>query len=133
MERLPYLAYMLGKNTKPIVDKPAVDSELFSFADDDNWKEKLNIGKMERLTVIISDYERCLSRIRACSQPINNKQHRNDILRILYSRGQDSEYAADMLYTLFQGIPPERITFIRQELQIQNWHLTPKEQRSDTH
>lgn len=131
VERLPYLAYMLGKNTKPIVDKPTADSELFSFADDDNWKEKLNRGKMERLTVIISNYERCLSRIRACGQPINNKQRKNDILRILYSRGQDSEYDADMLYTLFQGIPPERITFIRQELQAQKWHLTPKEQRDE--
>ena len=53
------------------------------------------------------------------------------MLRILYSRGQDSEYDADMLYTLFQGIPPERITFIRQELQARNWHLTPKEQRDE--
>lgn len=131
MERLPYLAYMLGKNTKPIVDKPALDSELFTFADDENWKSKLNSSKLDWLTALINDYEHCLSRIRACSQPINNKQRRNDILRILYSRGQDSEYDADMLYTLFQGIPPERITFIRQELQARNWHLTPKEQRDE--
>lgn len=131
VERLPYLAYMLGKNTKPIVDKPADDSELFTFADDDNWKDKLNSSKMERLTALINDYERCLSRIRACSQPINNKQRRNDIQRILYSRGQNSEYAADMLYTLFQGILPERITTIRQALQVKGWHLTPKEQRDE--
>lgn len=131
VERLPYLAYMLGKNTKPIVDKPALDSELFTFADYDNWKDKLNSSKMEQLTALISDYERCLSRIRACSQPINNKQRRNDIQHILYSRRQDSEYDTDMLYTLLQDIPPERITSIRQKLQTQKWHLTSKEQRNE--
>ena len=131
VERLPYLAYMLEKNTTPVVDKPADDSELFTFAADEKWKDKLNVEKMERIKGIVTDYERCLSRIRACGQPVKDRQRRNDIQRILYSRGQDREYDADMLYTLFQGTPPERITAIRQELQAKNWHLTPKEQRED--
>ena len=130
-ERLPYLAYMLGKNTVPVVDKPAADEELFTFATDENWKDKLSSDKMEKLSALITDYERCLSRIRACGQPVKDRQRRNDIQRILYSRGQDREYDADMLYTLFQGIPAERISAIRQELQAKNWHLTPKEQRED--
>ncbi len=131
VERLPYLAYMLGKNTKTVVDKPADDCELFTFAADENWKDKLNSDKLETLSALITDYERCLSRIRACGQPVKDRHRRNDIQRILYSRGQDSEYDADMLYTLFQGTPPERITAIRQELQAKSWHLTPKEQRDD--
>ena len=131
VERLPYLAYMLEKNTTPVVDKPADDSELFTFAADEKWKDKLNVEKMERIKGIVTDYERCLSRIRACGQPVKDRQRRNDIQRILYSRGQDREYDADMLYTLFQGTPPERISAIRQELQAKNWHLTPKEQRDD--
>ena len=131
VERLPYLAYMLGKNTVPVVDKPAEDSELFTFAEDDNWKDKLNREKMERIKALVTDYERCLSRIRACGQLVKDRQRRNDIQRILYSRGQDRKYDADMLYTLFQGTPPERITAIRQELQAKNWHLKPKEQRDD--
>ena len=131
VERLPYLAYMLGKNTVPVVDKPAADEELFTFATDENWKDKLSSDKMEKLSALITDYERCLSRIRACGQPVKDRQRRNDIQRILYSRGQDREYDADMLYILFQGIPAERISAIRQELQAKNWHLTPKEQRED--
>jgi hypothetical protein len=131
VERLPYLAYMLEKNTKTVVDKPADDSELFTFATDENWKDKLSSDKMERIKSLVTDYERCLSRIRACGQPVKDRQRRNDIQRILYSRGQDREYDADMLYPLFQGTPPERITAIRQELQAKNWHLTPKEQRED--
>ncbi|MCR5730868.1 MAG: hypothetical protein K6G20_11015, partial [Ruminococcus sp.] len=131
VERLPYLAYMLGKNTTPVVDKPAADSELFTFAEDKNWKDKLNDDKMERIKGLVTDYERCLSRIRACGQPIKDRQRRGDIQRILYSRGQDSEYDADMLYTLFQGIPPERITAIRQELHDKNWHLTLREERDE--
>ena len=123
--------YMLEKNTKTIVDKPAADEELFTFAADANWKDKLNSGIMERLSALVTDYERCLSRIRACSQPINNRQRRSDIQRILYSQGRDIEYDTDSLYTLFQSIPSERITAIRQELQAKNWHLTPKEQRED--
>lgn len=129
VERLPYLAYMLGKNTISIREKPAADSELFTFAADENWKDKLDINKMERLKNLISDYEHCLSRIRACGQPIVEKRRRNDIQRILYSRGQENEYDADFLYTLFQGILPERITEIRQDLQNCCWHLTPREQR----
>ena len=122
---------MLEKNTTPVVDKPADDSELFTFAADDNWKDKLNREKMERIKALVTDYERCLSRIRACGQPVKDRQRRNDIQRILYSRGQDREYDADMLYTLFQDTPPERISAIRQELQAKSWHLTPKEQRDD--
>ncbi len=131
VERLPYLAYMLEKNTTPVVDKPADDSELFTFAADENWKDKLNGDKMRKLSALITDYERCLSRIRACGQPVKDRQRRNDIQRILYSRGQGREYDADMLYTLFQGTPLERITAIRQELQANSWHLAPKEQRDD--
>jgi hypothetical protein len=122
---------MLGKYTKTVVDKPAADSELFTFAEDDNWKDGLSSDKLKKLSALITDYERCLSRIRACGQPVKDRQRRNDIQRILYSRGQDREYDADMLYTLFQGTPPEKITAIRQELQAKNWHLTPKEQRGD--
>ncbi|MGN0615652.1 hypothetical protein [Ruminococcus flavefaciens] len=113
------------------IDKPADDSDLFTFAADENWKDKLSSNKMKKLSALITDYERCLSRIRACGQPVKDRQRRNDIQRILYSRGQDREYDADMLYTLFQGTPPERITAIRQELQAKNWHLKPKEQRDD--
>ena len=86
---------------------------------------------MRKLSALITDYERYLSRIRACGQPVKDRQRRNDIQRILYSRGQDREYDADMLYTLFQGAPPERITAIRQELQAKSWHLTPKEMRDE--
>jgi len=131
VERLPYLAYMLKKNTKTIVDKPAADEELFTFAVDADWKNKLNSDIRVRLSALIIDYERCLSRIRTCSQPINNRQRRSDIQRILYSQGRDSEYDADSLYTLFQGIPAERITAIRQELQSKSWHFSPKEQREE--
>ena len=73
VERLPYLAYMLGKNTKTVVDKPAADSELFTFAEDDNWKDKLNSDKLKKLSALITDYERCLSRIRACGQPVKDR------------------------------------------------------------
>ena len=39
VERLPYLAYQLKQNTPRIKAKPAADSELFTFAQEEHWKE----------------------------------------------------------------------------------------------
>ena len=86
VERLPYLAYMLEKNTKTVVDKPAEDSELFTFAADDNWKDKLNREKMERIKALVTDYERCRSRIRACGHTSKDMLCRIVIHLILFSR-----------------------------------------------
>ena len=39
LERLPYYAYMLEKETEKHIPKPAPDSVLFSFAKDPQWKD----------------------------------------------------------------------------------------------
>lgn len=54
VEHLLYLAYMLGKNTTPVADKPAEGSALFTFTGDENWKDKLNGDKMRKLSALIS-------------------------------------------------------------------------------
>jgi hypothetical protein len=46
VERLPYLAFQLRKNTPRIKPKPAADSELFSFAQDADWKERLDESRL---------------------------------------------------------------------------------------
>ena len=46
VERLPYLAQQLKKNTPRIKATPAQDEELFSFARQPDWKEQLNSDKL---------------------------------------------------------------------------------------
>lgn len=131
LERLPYLAYQLKKNTPKLKPKPAKDSELFVFARERDWKESLDPKILSSVSALLSDYEACLSRIRACRVPVQNKQRKNDIERILFSRGQEDIYDADELYAAFQDISAERITEIRAAIADSKWHFMDSESRFD--
>ena len=107
VERLPYLAQQLKKNTPHIKAKPAKDEELFSFARQPDWKEHLNSDKLAAVDALLRDYDACLSRIRACRVPAKEKKRKSDVERILYARGQEDAYDPDELYALFGSLPPE--------------------------
>ena len=53
VERLPYLAQQLKKNTPRIKAKPAKDEELFSFARQPDWKEQLNSDKLAAVDALL--------------------------------------------------------------------------------
>ncbi len=131
VERLPYLAYLLKKNTPRLRPKPAADEELFTFAQAAGWKERLDPAVLSSVKALLDDYENCLARIRACRAPLIRMQRAKDIERILYSRGQEDEYDVDELYALFQGLPPERITELRQALRKQTWHFMAEDAREE--
>lgn len=131
LERLPYLAYQLKKNTPKIKPKLAKDSELFEFARKPDWIEDLDPQILSSVSALLSDYEACLSRIRACRVPVQNKQRKNDIERILFSRGQDDTYDSDELYAAFQDISAERIAEIRAVIADSKWHFMDSESRFD--
>lgn len=131
MERLPYLAYLLKKNTPRLRPKPAADEELFTFAQTAGWKKRLDPAVLSSVKALLDDYENCLARIRACRVPMNRMQRAKDIERILYSRGQENEYDMDELYALFQGLPPERITGLRRALREQTWHFMAEDTREE--
>ena len=104
VERLPLLARELKKGTRPIKGKKATDAQLFIFAQDKDWKSKLNSGTLERVVALIDDYERCLKHIRSCRSPSKETKRKADIERILYRRGQENVYDTDELYALFQTV-----------------------------
>ena len=131
LERLPYLAYQLRRNTPKLKPKPAKDSELFDFAREPGWTEKLDPHILSSVSAFLSDYEACLSRIRACRVPVQNKQRKNDIERILFSRGQEDTYDSDELYAAFQDISAERIAEIRAVIADSKWHFMDGESRFD--
>ena len=129
VERLPYLAHQLKKNTPRIKSKPAADNELFTFAQDLGWKERLDDDTLFQISALLGDYEACLSRIRASRVPIRDKQRKSDIDRILYARGQGDANDSDELYALFQQLEPERISALRQAIREQHWHFMDETER----
>lgn len=129
VERLPWLARQLERNTPKIQEKPAKDSELFTFAQERNWKKQLDENILSSVSILLWDYEHCLSRIRACRAPARGQQRKTDIDRILYARGQEELYDSDQLYAFFQQLSPERIAALRRAIVEQQWHLMTEEQR----
>ena len=129
VERLPYLAQQLKKNTPRIKAKPTKDEELFSFARQPDWKEQLNSDKLAAVDALLQDYDGCLSRIRACRVPLKEKKRKSDVERILYARGQEDAYDPDELYALFGSLPPEKVSALRQAMQKQAWHLVDEDAR----
>lgn len=129
VERLPYLAQQLKKNTPRIKATPAQDEELFSFARQPDWKEQLNSDKLAAVDALLQDYDACLSRIRACRVPVKEKKRKSDVERILYARGQEDTYDPDELYALFGSLPPERGSALRRAMREQVWHFMDEDAR----
>ncbi|MGI5935329.1 MAG: RNA dependent RNA polymerase [Oscillospiraceae bacterium] len=129
VERLPYLAYQLKQNTPRIKAKPAADSELFTFAQEEHWKEQLDKAVFSAVSALLEDYETCLSRIRACRAPARDMPRKKDIDRTLYVRGQEEQVDSDELYALFQNLPPERVSALRQAMREQSWHFMDEQTR----
>ena len=129
VERLPYLAQQLKKNTPRIKATPAQDEELFSFARQPDWKEQLNSDKLAAVDALLRDYGACLSRIRACRVPVKEKKRKSDVERILYARGQEDAYDPDELYARFGSLPPERVSALRRAMREQVWHFMDEDAR----
>ena len=129
LERLPYYAYMLEKETKKHIPKPAPDSALFTFARESQWEDIIDPGLIDRIQSLIQDYEAAKGRCRYLKHLPKDFKRRSDIDRILFSRGQENDYTPDELYALFDSASAEQIRRARFQLSEQNWALTPPEDR----
>ncbi len=131
VEKLPYYARMLEKNTPKLKPKPAKDAELFSFAKKRGWVDKLDPKDLELMRGMIADYNEALRRIRVSRIKIKQMTRCGDIERILFSRAQEEEYTTDELYGVFQESSAEEIHDIRAALDRENWHLLDEDGRED--
>ena len=131
VEKLPYFARMLERHTPKLIPTPANDEELFPFAREKGWKDKLNPADLELMKAVIADYEEAHRRIRISRIATNDMKRRSDVERILFARGQEEEYTADELYGLFAGMSAEHITEVRRNLTEQQFHLMDYEERID--
>lgn len=129
VERLPYLAKQLQDQTPRLKPEPALDSELFAFAERPDWKELLDPAILSSISDLVKTYDSVLWRIRYYRSPSRIKPKKNDIDRILYSRGQEEQYDPDELYAAFSELHPERIAALRLALTEQQWHLMDHDER----
>ena len=129
LERMPYLALQLEKHTPAIRYKLAKDSELFTFAQEPDWKKRLDQEILEQVSALLSDYESCLSRIRVCRVEPKEKKRKSDIERILFARGQEELWDPDELYAQLGRLPPQRVAVIWAALEDAKWQFLTEEQR----
>ena len=129
VERLPYMAHQLKKHTPKLKAIPAQDGELFIFAAQPDWQSKLDKGILDAMAALLKDYEACLSRIRACRAPVRSKGRKNDVERVLFSRGQEESWDADELYAQLGELSPERVVEVLEALRQEGWQLLDGEAR----
>ena len=131
LEGLPKYAYEMSRYIRYLFGDPAPADELFNFSQQPDWKDSLDKDILQKLSDLISDYYKCISRIMFIQQPPKNKPRLNDISRILSKRGQDSVYDIDELYAVLSELPAEQISNIRKELREKKWQFTRPEERED--
>ena len=131
LEKLPYYAFNLEKHTEKALVKPVIDENLFAFANESDWKEKLNPDTLKKVESIIADYEEALRRVRQIRHTSTDMKRRNDVFRILFARGQEAEYSVDELYAAFDDVTPSDIRKARTYLTENMWQFTPPDEREN--
>lgn len=130
LEKLPYYAYMLKKHTPKAKRKPAKAEDLFTFATEQGWEDKLNPAVLERIKALTDTYDSCLRRIRASAHLPKAQSKKNGINRIFYLRDEENTYDVDELYALFVNLSPDRVSDIRRAIREEKWQFMPEEQRT---
>ena len=131
LEKLPYLAYMLERETEAVTVCPVSDEQLFTFAQTPDWKDNLDTSLLNRVASLITDYEAALSRVRYIKHISTDMKRKSDIYRILFARGQEKDYTVDELYSVFDSMLPQQIRKARLMLDEEKWHLAPPEERTN--
>ena len=84
---------------------------------------------MKRMESVAADYEEALRRVRYLHHAPENMKRKNDVERILFSRGQENDYTVDELYAAFDYASADKIRRSRLLLSEKQWHLTPSDER----
>ena len=129
LEKVPYYARLLEEHTEGIELKAAKDEELFSFAAEPGWKEKLDPTLMKRVEALVADYEEALRRCRYTMRSSQYMTRKTDVQRILFSRNQEDKYTVEELYHCFDHVSPYNIRKMHHALTAEDWQFLPQEER----
>ncbi len=130
VEKLPYYALMLKKNTPVVTRKPLKASELFRFAVFPGWEKEIDTKTLSTVSELIETYESCLKRIRVHKKMMPAMSKKKDIQRVLFMRDQEEQFDVDVLYTLFVGLSPERVATVRRAIREGKWAFLPPDART---
>ena len=129
LEKVPYYAKLLEENTEGIELKPARVEEIFTFAAEPGWKDKLDPLLMKRVEALVADYEEALRRCRFTMRSSQYMTRKTDVQRILFSRNQEDQYTVEELYHLFDHFTPYTIRKMRHDISDGQWQFTPADER----
>jgi len=129
LERTPFYAHELWKQTACLKSVRAESEALFTFAADPEWREKLNPQIVERVRSIIEDYEEAKRRCESYRHLKPSTNYRKDVQRILFSRDQENEISVEDLYHGFERYSRREIHDTLEKLRQSDWQFTPEEDR----
>lgn len=129
LERTPWYARELGKQTKRPKAVPARSEELFTFAIEPGWENTIDPKTLEKVKAIIADYEEAVRRCEEYRHIKPSENCRKDIRRILFSRNQEDEITVDQLFRDFDRYVPYVIRDALARLRESSWQFTPPEDR----
>lgn len=129
LERTPWYARELGKQTKRPKAVPARSEELFTFATEPGWENTIDPKTLEKVKANIADYEEAVRRCEEYRHIKPSENCRKDIRRVLFSRNQEDEITVDQLFRDFDRYPPYVIRDALARLRESSWQFTPPEDR----
>ena len=129
LERTPFYAHELWKQTACIKSVRADSEALFTFAADPEWREKLDPQIVEHVRSIIADYEEAKRRCESYRHLKPSTSYRKDVQRILFSRDQEDEISVEDLYHGFERCSRREIHDTLEKLRQSDWQFTPEEDR----
>lgn len=130
LERTPWYALELGKQTRPPKAVPAESTELFAFAATPGWQEAVNPATLAKVKTIIETYEEAKRRCDTLRHLTPSDNCKTDIRRILFSRNQEELVSVDELYLIFRNHSPWQIREAFAKLRSSGWQFTPPDQRA---
>lgn len=131
MERLPYYARMLGKNTPKHFPEAPDPTDLFNFVDPEHWQTSHQPNEIQFMDSLVGDYEEAKRRCRAREFDETKLARINDIRRILYAKGMDDKYDPLELYRAVDNGSAAEIRTALAKLKASEWQFTPPEKREE--
>lgn len=129
IERLPYYARGLCRQTPKQYLKPAEPSLLFSFAQRKGWEANCQPEALQLMASLIAEYETAKRRCRAREYTETELPRRQDVARILFSQGKEHLYDLNELYQAVDNGSPQGIRAALTTLLREQWHLVPQKER----